>query len=77
MNEITLPSKHKIRNSSPGGLGRVRYLSEAPHNIKSLRVSREGTFFVSLKPKSQNGFRNRDLRLSKQAALTTAPGPPP
>ena len=30
-------------------------------------------YFVSLKLESQSG----DLRLSKQAALTTAPGPPP
>ena len=44
MNEMTLPSRHRIPNSSPGV--RVRYLSvtEAPHNIKSLRVSGEETF---------------------------------
>ena len=33
--------------------------------------------FVSLKLEGQSGVRNRDLRLSKQAALTTAPGPRP
>ena len=34
MIEMTLSSRHRIRNSSPGGLGRARYLSvtEAPHN---------------------------------------------
>ena len=33
--------------------------------------------FVSLKLEGQSGVRTRDLRLSKQAALTTAPGSPP
>ena len=32
---------------------------------------------VSLKLECQSGVRPRDLRLSKQAALTTATGPPP
>ena len=34
MIEMTLSSRHRIRNSSPGGLRRARYLSvtEAPHN---------------------------------------------
>ena len=45
MNEIILPSRDRIRNSSPGGL-------------------RQST--LPLGP-----------RLSKQAALTTAPWPPP
>ena len=50
--------------------GRARYLSatEAPHNSE---------FFVSLKLEGQSGVRARDLRLSKQAGLTTAPAPPP
>ena len=45
--------------------GRARYLSatEAAHNIESLQ--------------DQSGVWTRDLRLSKQADLTTAPGPPP
>ena len=36
MNEMTLPSRHRIKNSSPGGLVRARYLSamEVPHNIE-------------------------------------------
>ena len=33
--------------------------------------------FVSLKLGDQSGVRAHNLRLSKQAALTTAPGPPP
>ena len=33
--------------------------------------------FVSLKLEGLSGVRTRDLWLSKQAALTTAPGPPP
>ena len=33
--------------------------------------------FVSLILEGQIGAQSRDLRLSKQAALTTAPGPPP
>ena len=32
---------------------------------------------VSLKPEGKSWVRTHDLRLSKQAALTTAPGPPP
>ena len=37
----------------------------------------EKKHFVSLKIEGQSGIRTRDLRLSKQAALTTALGPPP
>ena len=37
----------------------------------------EKKHFVSLKLGCQSGVRTRDLRLSKQAALTTATGPPP
>ena len=36
----------------------------------------EKKHFVSLKPEGQSGVQIRDLWLSKQAALTTAPGPP-
>ena len=57
--------------------GRARYLSvtEAPHNIESVRLSGKETF--SLKLECQSGDWTRDFRLSKQATLTTAPGPPP
>ena len=70
--DMTLPCRHRIRNSSNGG--RARYLSftEAPHNTEYLRVSREETF-VSLKHKYRSGGRTRDLRLSKQAACKPPP----
>ena len=56
--------------------GRERYLSvtEAPRNIESLQMSGK-KHTVSLKLEGQSGVRTRDL--SKQAALATAPGPPP
>ena len=38
---------------------------------------RGGNIFVFFKLKGQSGVRARDLRLPKQAALTTAPGAPP
>ena len=46
MNDMTLPSRQKIRDSSPDGLRPKRYLSvtEALHNIEYLRVSVEETF---------------------------------
>ena len=58
--------------------GRARYLSvtEALHNIESLRVSREETFFFFFKLEGHSGAQTRNLQLSNQAALTTAPGPP-
>ena len=57
---------------------RVRYLSvtQASLNIESLRVNGGETFSISLKLEDQSGVRARDLRLSKQAASTTAPWPP-
>ena len=60
MNDMTLPSRHRIQYSSPD----------------SLRVSGKETLcFFELK--SQSGVQTRDPRLSKQAALVTAPGPSP
>ena len=58
--------------------GRARNLSatEAPRNIKYLQVSRREKN-SSVKLQCQSGARIRDYRLSKQAALTSAPGPPP
>ena len=54
--------------------GRARYLSvtAAPHNIESLRVSGKKTFCF-LETWRPEWVRTRDLRLSEQAALTTAP----
>ena len=86
MNKITLPSRHRIGNSIPGGL-RPSTLplshggSSAPHNTYewSLRViGRES--FVTLQPECHSGGRTRDL-LTFQADrfITTpsAPHPPP
>ena len=42
----------------------------APHKIESLGMSREETFCVF--ETCQSGIRTCNLRLSKQAALTTA-----
>ena len=45
MNEMTLPSRHRIRNSNAGGLVPSSLsLGPALHNIESLRVSGEETF---------------------------------
>ena len=63
MNEMTLPSRHRIRNLSPVDL-RPSSLSPSPGNphgnIESLRVSGEKPF-VSLKLEGQSGTRTRDL----------------
>ena len=40
-NEMTLSSRHRIRNSNPGSL----MPTVDPHNIESLRVSREDIIF--------------------------------
>ena len=81
MNEMTLPSRHRIRNSIAGGLrpralplGNHRSPPPPPHNIEFLRVGGVETS-VSLNPECQSGGRTRGLQLSKQAALTNAPGP--
>ena len=44
--EMTLPSRHRIRNWRPGGLGlnTIPLVTKAPYNIESLRVSGEETF---------------------------------
>ena len=67
-------TEFEIRALAVGG--RALYLSgtEAPHNIGFLCMSGEGTFCFF--EKCQSGVRARDLRLSKQSALTTAPGAP-
>ena len=73
MNNMTLPSRHGSRNSSPGSpRPSTLFVTEAPHIIESLRVSEKETF-VSLKLVGQSGARTRDLRLSKQAASARAP----
>ena len=61
---MTLPSIHRIRNSSPGDLSPLGH--RGSHKIESLRVS--GTDIVSLELEGQSGARTRDLRLSNQAS---------
>ena len=59
--------------------GRTRYLSvmEAFHNQYWIFASERGRNIVSLKLKCQSGVWSHNLRLSKQAALTTAQWPRP
>ena len=75
---MTMPSRHGNRNSNSGCLRPstlpLGHGGSAQYNF--LPVSEEETF-VSLKPQCQSGGRTSDLRLSKQAALATAPGPRP
>ena len=68
----------QIQDSKFEPCGRARHLplTKALHNTESVRVSGE-EIFVSLKPECQSGGRTHDLRLSNQAALITAPKPPP
>ena len=76
MNEMTLPSRHGIRDSSPGGL-RSSTLHLGLSTILNLYdIIRMKKHFASLKLDGHSGVRACDLRLSKNAALTTAPGAP-
>ena len=74
---MTLSSRHRIRNSSPGGL-RPSTLplghGGSPKYWLS-HVDGEETFFVSFKP-PRSGTAPRTLA-SKAAVLTTTLGPPP
>ena len=67
MNEMSLPSRHRIQNSSPGG----RKL----HTILSFTSGWGRNIFVSFKP-PRPGNEPRTLAW-KAAVLTTTPGPPP
>ena len=76
---MTLPSRNRIWKSSPDCL-RPNSVMEASHNIEHLRVSRGKTFCWAGEQlffyfKDHGLARTRDLRLSKQAALTSTPGP--
>ena len=73
MNEMTLPSMHRIRNSSPGGM---RPVIEAPHNIESLRVSREETFFFD-NWRQEQGSKPRSLTFQAGSSNHRSPSPPP
>ena len=72
-----LPFRHKIRNSSHGGLRLSTLLSvtEAAHNTESVRVEAEETMF-SLKSECASRARARELRRDRLQRLTRAPGTP-
>ena len=73
---MTLPSR--IQNSSPGGL-RASTLPLGHWGFPQywmITSERGRNIFVSLKIEGKDAVRARDLRLSKQAALTTAPESP-
>ena len=75
---MTLSSRHRIRNSSPGGLRPPSTLSlghEGSPQYWLSHVDGEETFFVSFKPP---GRRTEPRTLAgKSAVLTTTLGPPP
>ena len=50
MNEMSLPSRHKIRTSSPGDLRlrTLRSVTVAPHNIESLRMRKAGNNLLTI-----------------------------
>ena len=71
---MTLDSKvEPLRSEAEHATSRPRRL----FIILNLYESAGKKYFVSLKLEGQSGVRNLHLRLSKQAALTTAPGIPP
>ena len=77
MIEMTLSSRHRMRNSSPGGLRPSTLLlghGGSPQYWLS-HVDGEETFFVSFKP-PRPGTELRTLAW-KAAVLTTTLGPPP
>ena len=70
------PPSHRIRNSSPGGLRSSMLPLCHDFNIDHYEWAGK-KHFASLKLEVQSGFWTRDLRLSKQAALTTHQDPRP
>ena len=72
---MTLPSRHRIRNFSPGSLGSSTLPLGHGGSPQYECVGKK--HFVSLKLECQSEVRTRAIRLPKQIALTTAPGPPP
>ena len=75
MNEMTLPSRHRIRNSSPGGLRPstlpLVHGGSSQYWIFTSERGRNILFFWNLKARV-----GLEPAISKQAALTIAPGPP-
>ena len=74
MNEMTLPSRHRIRNSSTLLLG---HESSPRYWIITSERGRNLLLLWTWSPKWGSNPRSPTFRLSKQAALTTAPGLPP
>ena len=76
---MTLPFRHRIRNSKPGGLrpSTLPLDHESSPQYRIFTTERGRNILVSLKLEGQSGVRTRDLRLFKQTALTTAPEPRP
>ena len=71
MNEMTVPSRHRIQNSSLAVWGRTRYLSvtEAPHTIESLRVS----LFETWMPERWSNPRSPTFKAGSFNHCTRAP----
>ena len=78
MNEMTLLSAHRIRNSSPGGPSTSTLpLGQGGSQQYWICTSERGRnilFFSNLNVRARD--ETRDLRLSKQAAWTTTPDYP-
>ena len=77
MSEMTLPPRHRIRNSSSGVWGRARCLSvtEAPHNTEFYKWmgKKHFCFFQT----AETGKQTPNSIAWKAAVLTTTLGPPP
>ena len=71
---MTLASRHRFRNSSPGGPrpSTLLFVTEAPHNTESLRVSSKETFCFF-----ETWMPERRTNPPSPTASTNAPGPPP
>ena len=76
MNEMTVPSRHRIRNSSPGDLRPsalpLGHGGSPQYWIFTSERGRNSLFLLNLK-----AILGREPAISGFAALTTAPGPPP
>ena len=76
MNEMTLPSRHRVPNSGPDGV-RPSTLPQRFHTILNFYVWSGKKRFVSLKPECQSGQRTSDIRLSKQTKWNESGFRPP
>ena len=66
MNEMTLPSRHRIQNLNPGG--------PSKSTSRRLPTIARKKYLVSLKPECQSDGRNpRSPTFQAETALTTAP----